>query len=112
MNAAAKIIQKSSLFQGHLVSVRPSKQGFIKTGLVVLMLFSALTVIYVTNVTRFTCNQLELAEETAHQLRVEHGQLLLEQASLLNPERLEHIAKQSLHMMLPLSEHAYLLKSK
>ena len=112
MNAAAKFIQESSLFQGQLASVRISKQVCIKTVLVIVMLLSALAVIYLTNVTRYTCNQLELAEETAHQLRVEHGQLLLEQASLLNPERVERIAKQSLHMMLPLSQHAYLLKAK
>ena len=112
MNAAAKMINQSSVFQGRFTSMRMSKQVVLKTVLMILMLLSALAVIYMTNITRFTCSQLELAEEVAHQLRVERGQLLLEQASLLNPERLERIAKQNLHMSLPLAQHAYRLQSK
>ncbi len=112
MNAAAKMIHQSSVFQGQWTNVRLSRQVGVKSVLVVLLLISALAVIYITNMTRFTCGQLEQAEDRAHQLRIEHGQLLLEQASLLNPERLERIAKQRLHMTVPLSQHAYLLRSK
>jgi cell division protein FtsL len=112
MNAAAKMINQNSVFQGQLTSMRMSKQVYLKSVLMALMLLSALAVIYMTNITRFTCSQLELAEETAHQLRIERGQLLLEQASLLNPERLERIATQALRMSLPVSSRAYLLQLK
>ena len=112
MNAAAKMIHRTSLFQGHWANLTLSTPVFVKSTLVFLMLCSALGVIYMTYSTRTVCSQLELAEENAHQLRVEQGQLLLEQASLLNPERLERTARQSLHMVLPLPQHVYLLQSK
>jgi cell division protein FtsL len=112
MNAAAKMIHQSSVFQGKLGKMQISKQLYVQSILVILMLLSALAVIYITNITRVTCSQLEYAENEAHQLQVKWGQLLLEQASLVNPGRVEKLAKDNLHMLMPVNKQAYLLRSK
>ena len=67
--------------------------------LIIAVLISSLAVIYVTNMHRITFSQLESAENRAHQLDVKWGRLLLEQASLATPYRVERIASEKLGMV-------------
>lgn len=112
MNAAARVINQGSVFQGKWVKMQVSKQFYLQTVLVVLMLLSALAVVYTINLHRMTCSQLQLAEQQSHQLQLQWGQLLLEQASLATPARVEQLATEKLHMVLPVNKQAFVLRAQ
>lgn len=99
MNAAAKYINQSSFFHGQLAEIRVSSMGIFQIGLIIALLVSSLAVVTVTNMHRITCGQLEVAESKSHQLELKWGTLLLEQASLATPARVEEIATDKLGMV-------------
>jgi cell division protein FtsL len=111
MNAAAKIIRQSDLFHGQLFRMHVSKSLWIQLILLVGVLISALCVVYTTNMTRITLSQLELAEHHAHRLALQRGQLLLEQASLATPSRVQQLASEKLHMILPTNKDTIVLRA-
>lgn len=112
MNAAARAINQSSLFSGRLAEMRLSKELFALMILMFALLMSSLAVIVVTNEDRLSFTQLEQLEQQNHQLTLEWGQLLLEQASLATPSRVEQLAVQELQMRLPVDKDTYILQSK
>lgn len=99
MNAAAKYINQSSFFHGQLAGIRMSSMNIFQIGLVIALLISSLAVVTVTNMHRVTISQLEIAESKSHQLELKWGKLLLEQASLAAPARVEEIATNKLDMI-------------
>lgn len=101
MNAAARAIHKSDLFNGHLFDIRISKPLCMIFILLVGLLLSGLGIIYVTNEHRTQVSQLEHLERELHQLQLEWGQLLLEHSSLSTPARVERLAIEKLQMRLP-----------
>ncbi len=109
MNAAARDIHQSNLFHGQLAGIRLSFSSALQLGLLLAVLLSALCVVYVTNLHRVTLNQLELSVQNNHQLQLQWGQLLLEQASLATPSRVEHLATDKLNMVLPASKKILIL---
>jgi len=109
MNAAAKVINQGTLFNGQLAEMRMSKSLYWLMILLVAVLVSALAVIYSTNSYRSTFSQVEQQEQQTHSLQLQWGQLLLEQASLATPARVEELAKNKLNMVLPTSKNSYWL---
>ncbi|MFI4962958.1 MAG: cell division protein FtsL, partial [Legionellales bacterium] len=69
-------------------------------------------VIYSTNSYRSTFSQVQQEEQQAHSLQLQWGQLLLEQASLATPARVEELAIGTLKMSLPTSKNTYLLHAQ
>ncbi|WP_131780968.1 cell division protein FtsL [Legionella gresilensis] len=112
MNAAARIINQSTLFNGQLFAMRISKKLWLTLILMLLVLSSALAVIYTTNEYRTNFSELQKFEQQAHQLQLQWGQLLLEQASLATPGRVEALAKQKLQMRLPEDKQTFVLQAK
>jgi cell division protein FtsL len=112
MNAAARVINQSNVFNGHLADMHMSKTMFMLLVLVASVLVSALSVIYSTNSYRSTLNQVEQAERQTHYLQLQWGQLLLEQASLATPARVQQLASEQLNMALPTSKNTYLLHAQ
>jgi len=110
MNAAARGINQSDIFHGHLASMRLSRQLCLQITLLASVLISALGVVYTTNVHRNALSQLESAEQQTHQLQLQWGQLLLEQASLATPSRVQMLASEKLHMVLPANKQAFVLR--
>lgn len=110
MNAAARDIHQSNLFHGQLASIRLSFSSALQLGLLLAVLFSALCVVYVTNLHRVTLNQLEMSIQQNHQLQLQWGQLLLEQASLATPARVERLAANKLNMVLPTNKKILILR--
>jgi len=110
MNAAAKAINQSSLFDGHLTELRISKQFLLVTVLLCSVLASALAVIYTTNTYRNLLNQTEQAQLQSHKLKMQWGQLLLEQASLATASRVQKLAYSKLGMTYPSVEHTVTLQ--
>ena len=112
MNAAAKAITQSNLFSGKFLEMRLSKELIGLLVLLFALLVSSLSVIYVTNEDRLSYSQLEQLEQQKHQLQLEWGQLLLEQASLATPSRVEALAVEKLQMQLPTDKDTYILQPK
>lgn len=112
MNAAARDINQTNFFHGHWVNMRLSYPSFLRLVMMMAVLLSALAVIYTTNYYRLTLNQLESAEQMSHQLNLQWGQLLLEQASLATPSRVEKLATERLKMILPNNKNMIRLNMK
>lgn len=112
MNAAATVIHQSNVFHGQFAEIRLSKQLWMHIILLCAVLLSALAVIYTTNLHRLTFTQLQIAEQTTHELQLQWGQLLLEQASLATPARVEALARDKLHMVLPDNKQTIILHVK
>jgi cell division protein FtsL len=110
MNAAAKYINQSNFFHGQLVNIRISFSSSLQIALIIAVLISSLAVIYITNMQRVTLGQLENSEQAAHQLQLKWGKLLLEQASLATPSRVEKLATNKLGMVLPLNKNMMVLR--
>lgn len=110
MNAAAKDLNQSNFFHGQWADMRLSWSLSLQIAMLFTVLVSALAVIYMTNLHRMTLSQLELADEQAHQLQLQWGQLLLEQASLATPSRVEQMASDKLHMILPINKKLFILR--
>jgi len=112
MNAAARIIHQSNVFNGQFSDIRLSRYAYWQIALLVSVLISALAVIYVTNMHRLTLSQLQIAEQKAHQLQLRWGQLLLEQASLATPARVQQLATEKLGMVLPINRQTFILRAQ
>ncbi|AWN73732.1 cell division protein FtsL [Legionella anisa] len=112
MNAAARVINQGTLFNGQLADMHMSKSLYMLIILLVAVLVSALAVIYSTNSYRVTLNKVEQQEQLTHYLQLQWGQLLLEQASLATPARVEELATEKLQMLLPTSKNTYWLQAQ
>ena len=110
MNAAAREIHQSNFFSGPFSDVRLSKSLCLQIALLLTVLVSSLVVVYTTNMHRMTLSQLEIAEQDAHELQLQWGQLLLEQASLATPGRVQQLAEEKLEMMLPTDKQTFILR--
>lgn len=93
MNAAAKVINQGTLFNGQLADMQMSKSLYMLIILLIAVLVSALALVYSTNSSRsVTLSQVEQQEQQTHHLQLQCRQLLLEQASLATPARVEELA--------------------
>lgn len=109
MNAAAKVINQSNIFHGHLAEMQMSKSAYMLILLMAAVLISALGVIYSTNAYRSTFSQVQQEEQQAHLMQLQWGQLLLEQASLATPARVQELAIDKLGMVFPDTKNTFLL---
>ncbi|MCR9191598.1 MAG: cell division protein FtsL [Gammaproteobacteria bacterium] len=112
MNAAARDINQTNFFHGHWMNMRISYASIVRLSLMLVVLISAFAVIYVTNDYRLTLSKVESSKQVADQLNLRWGQLLLEQASLARPSRVELLATEQLKMHLPSTKHMIRLYKK
>ena len=112
MNAAARAINESNIFSGHLADMRLSKEMGMVLCIFLVVLVSAWLVVYTTNEHRSSFSQSQRIEQQMHQLQLQWGQLLLEQASLATPARVEALAMEKLEMTLPADKQIFILQAK
>lgn len=112
MNAAARAINQSNFFSGQLLDMRLSKQLCFLLTLLLIVLISALAIVYVTNEHRISFSELQRLEQQTNQLQLQWGQLLLEQASLATPARVEQLAVEKLQMKLPADKETFVLRTQ
>ncbi|KTD25978.1 MULTISPECIES: cell division protein FtsL [Legionella] len=112
MNAAARAINQSNFFTGQLSDMRFSKQLCFLLTLLLAVLVTALAIVYTTNEHRIYFSQLQSLEQEANQLQLQWGQLLLEQASLATPARVEQLAVEKLQMRLPMDKEIFILRTE
>lgn len=101
MNAAARMVHQS-LASRRMIWANFLSKGHVTVAVLTLaVLLSALSVIYVTHVTRVlhASYQRNLAEQD--RFLVEHGQLLLERSTWMMQSRIQQIAESRLGMVVP-----------
>lgn len=101
MNAAARLVHQGVIAR-HLVLAHLLTRRQITVMLLALcVLLSALSIVYVTHVTRIlhAAYQRNLTEQ--EHLHVQRGQLLLERSTWMMQSRIQGVAEQKLGMILP-----------
>ncbi len=102
MNAAARLLgQSSSLSRNWVVSVILSRVQFSTMILVSALLVSALSVVYVTNLSRSLNAGIQQTLTERNQLHIQWGQLLLEKSTWVTPARVQHVAEDQMGMVVP-----------
>ena len=79
----------------------PVKEVLLSMGLVLVMVLTALGVVYSSHISRELFAEQALLQERNDQLQLEWAQLLLEQSAFTSPGQIESVAAQELDMVLP-----------
>lgn len=110
MNAAARTLSSSTWFRGNMKQMVMTKEGFLALALLIAVLVSALIVVYVKNEQRTYFSQWQSATQQAEQLELEWNQLMLEQSAMAAPARVQRIAHQRLHLIMPNPEKVVIVR--
>lgn len=101
MNAAARLVHQGVLSRQLLSFGLLTQQKIILSLLLTAVLASALSIIYVTHLTRtLHANYQHYLVEKDH-LQIERGQLLLERSTWMMQARIQQIAENKLGMVIP-----------
>lgn len=98
MNAAARALHQGNLFQGDFSSALFFKRNALTVLAWMLVLASALSVIYLRHIERDYFSQLQTVERQINRAKLEYGQLLLEQSMWTSPKRVEKLVKDKFEM--------------
>ena len=79
----------------------PVKELMLSMGLVLVVVLTALGVVYSSHISRELFAEQALLQERNDQLQLEWAQLLLEQSAFTSPGQIESVAAQELEMVLP-----------
>lgn len=90
--------------------VRKLGHGMLIFAAWVLVMGSALSVVYVTHRARLATHELEKLRHAAADLHAESGQLLLEKSSLAAFARVEQLALKELNMTVPEIDQVIVVK--
>ena len=105
-----RLDQQQPVAQSRLLAILLNRIYLLLISLSLMVLFSALGVIYVTNESRtLTANLQRLAVEH-HELEVQWGQLLLERGTWAMPARIQRLAVTELNMEFPNNKSVVMLK--
>lgn len=110
MNAAARNVEQGSLFHGSFTRAKMTRDVIGVTMLVLIMLISAFSVVYVKNYERRLFSELQFSQQSAQKLHVEWGQLLLEQSTWATPSRIQLIAQQRFGMKVPSASRIFMVR--
>lgn len=101
MNAAARLVHQSVISRHLLMTHFLTRKQVTIMILTLSVLLSALSIIYVTHVTRVlhASYQHNLTEQD--RLHLQRGQLLLERSTWMMQARIEQIAENKLGMIIP-----------
>lgn len=112
MNAAARMIHQTTLFNGQWADLEMSRMTMLILTVLFAVLMTGLAVTYTTNAYRLTLSQVEQNRQQKNTLDLQWGQLLLEQASLATPARVEQLATAELNMSIPQQKHILVLRKE
>lgn len=110
MNAAARALSQGNIFRGDLMSMSVSKKSGLFFILWVLVITSALGIIYLRHVERQIFNESQILSRQLNQVQLERGQLLLEQSMWTSPSRIQKLAEQQLNMQSARPEALIVIK--
>ncbi len=101
MNTAAARFHQSVLSRGRVVSLVLTKTQLLMGSLILALLTSALSVVYVTNTARGLHADIQQALAERNALHIQWGQLLLEKSTWVMQARVQQIAEHDLDMWIP-----------
>ncbi len=101
MNAAAKLLNQSTLSRHWALSVFLTRTQWLLSGFLFLIFMSAFSIIYTTNSARDMHASLYQGRYEYSRLYAEQGQLLLERGTLGMQARIQRVAERSLGMVVP-----------
>jgi len=111
MNAAARLFNQGVLSRGWALTVFFSKVPVATLVLVLAVLSSALSVVYITNATRSTNATLEQSIYEQQQIHIQWGRLLLEKSTWMMQARVQEIAEDTLDMVVPDSKSVVIINA-
>lgn len=111
MNAAARLFNQGVLSRGWAVSVFFSKAQMSTIVLILAVLTSALSIVYVTNSTRTLNAGLQQSMYERDNYRVQWGRLLLERSTWMMQARVQQIAEDKLGMVIPNSKSVVVINA-
>jgi cell division protein FtsL len=101
MNAAARMFNQGALSRGWAVSFLLERAQLSSMVIVISILTSALSMVYVTNMTRSLNAGLQQTHAERDHMHVQWGQLLLEKSTWMMQARVQQIAEDKLGMVFP-----------
>lgn len=101
MNAAARMFNQGMLSRGWAVSFLLERAQVSMIILILAILTSALSTVYITNQTRGLNAGLQQALAEQDHMHVQWEQLLLEKSTWMMQARVQQIAENKLHMGFP-----------
>lgn len=101
MNAAARLVQQGFLSRHLALSHLLTRKQIMVAMLGLAILVSALSIIYVTHVTRLLHASYQHNLVESERLHVQRGQLLLERSTWMMQARIQRIAENKLGMIIP-----------
>jgi cell division protein FtsL len=101
MNAAARLVHQNVLSRQFFSTQWLNGRQIMTALLGAAAVLSALSIIYVTQVTRVLHAEYQHNLVEQDRLQVEHGQLLLERSTWMVPARIQQIAETKLGMVVP-----------
>ncbi len=101
MNAAARMFNQGVLSRGWAVSFLLERAQVSIIILMLVIITSALSMVYVTNQTRGLNASLQQTQVERDHMHVQWGQLLLEKSTWMMQARVQQIAEDKLNMVFP-----------
>jgi len=112
MNAAARLLNQGVLSRGWVISVFFKRTQLPLLMMVISVLLTALSVIYMTNVTRSMNANIQQTLAERERLHVQWGQLLLEKSTWIMQARIQNLAEGKLGMLIPDSKSVVVVTSE
>lgn len=109
MNAAARALTQGTFTSFNVSSLTLSSQTIGIILLIIAVLSSALSVVYVKNLNRQLFCELHTLKQTRDELHIESDRLSLEQNTWASSTRVQTIAQQQLNMTQPTSKDVVLV---
>lgn len=101
MNAAARVLNQGVLSRGWVVSGFFTRSQASLAVLVMAVLMSALSVVYVTNSAQSINANIQQTLAERNQLHMQWGKLLSEKSTWIMQARVQHIAEGQMNMLIP-----------
>lgn len=101
MNAAARLVHQNGISKQLVLTNMLSFNNIGAVLLVFAVLLSALSTIYITQMTREANAAYQSGQLDRDRLQVERGQLLLERSTLMMQTRVQQVAEHKLGMVVP-----------
>jgi cell division protein FtsL len=109
MNAAARMFNQGVLSRGWAVAVFVSRAQLSTVLLIIAVLTSALSIVYVTNTSRSLNAGLQQTLADRDRIHIQWGRLLLEKSTWMVQARVQQIAEDQLQMVLPNSKSVVII---
>lgn len=110
MNAAARLLNHGVLSRAWVFSVFLIRVRLSTLVLMIALLTSALSIVYMTNLTRSLNASLQQSYVENDRLHVQWGQLLLERSTWMMPARVQQVAEEQLGMVIPTHKSVVIIK--